>query len=172
MRSLLISAFLTFRGLIRSRIALHLEVLALRHQLQVLQRSQPHRLALGKVDRCLWVWLSRVWVNWRTALVIVQPETVIAWHRRGFRLFWAWKSRRRIGRPCAYQKLDLVESRGGDGPLEDRAVRLNRVALVSIFGKMRSVVHGPAIIGCLGERRFGLVGELGRLGQAACRSYR
>jgi hypothetical protein len=84
---------------IRSRIALHLEVLALHHQLQVLQRSHPHRLALGKVDRCLWVWLSRVWANWRTALVIVQPETVIAWHRRGFRLFWAWKSRRRIGRP-------------------------------------------------------------------------
>jgi transposase InsO family protein len=98
MRSVLISAFLTSRGLIRSRIALHLEVLALHHQLQVLQRSQPHRLALGKVDRCLWVWLSRVWANWRTALVIVQPETVIAWHRRGFRLFWAWKSRRRIGR--------------------------------------------------------------------------
>jgi hypothetical protein len=49
----LISAFLTFRGLIRSQIALHLEVLALHHQLQVLQRSQPHRLALGKVDRCL-----------------------------------------------------------------------------------------------------------------------
>jgi putative transposase len=99
MRSVLISAFLTFRGLIRSRIALHLELLALHHQLQVLQRSQPHRLALGKVDRCLWVWLSLVWANWRTALVIVQPETVIAWHRRGFRLFWAWKSRRRIGRP-------------------------------------------------------------------------
>ena len=99
MRSVLISAFLTFRGLIRSRIALHLEVLALHHQLQVLQRSHSHRLALGKVDRCLWIWLSRVWANWRTALVIVQPETVIAWHRRGFRLFWAWKSRRRIGRP-------------------------------------------------------------------------
>ena len=99
MRSVLISAFLTFRGLIRSRIALHLEVLALHHQPQVLQRSHSHRLALGKVDRCLWIWLSRVWANWRTALVIVQPETVIAWHRRGFRLFWAWKSRRRIGRP-------------------------------------------------------------------------
>jgi hypothetical protein len=51
MRSVPISAFLMFRGLIRSRIALHLEVLALHHQLQVLQRSQPHRLALGKVDR-------------------------------------------------------------------------------------------------------------------------
>ena len=86
------------RGLIRSRMALHFEVLALHHQPQVLQRSQPHRLALGKVDRCLWVWLSRVWASWRTALVIVQPEAVIAWHRRGFRLFWVWKSWRRVGR--------------------------------------------------------------------------
>src|SRR6266852_3748528 len=47
----------------------------------------------------LWVVLSRIWTGWRTALVLVKPETVIAWHRRGFRLWWAWKSRRRMGRP-------------------------------------------------------------------------
>ncbi len=118
MRSVLISAFLTFRGLIRSRIALHLEVLALHHQPQVLQRSHSHRLALGKVDRCLWIWLSRVWANWRTALVIVQPETVIAWHRRGFRLFWAWKSRRRIGRPPVPSDVrDLIQTMSQDNPL-------------------------------------------------------
>jgi transposase InsO family protein len=51
------------------------------------------------MDRWLWVWLSRSWSDWRTALVIVKPETVIAWHRKGFRLFWTWKSRRRTGRP-------------------------------------------------------------------------
>ncbi len=50
-------------------------------------------------DRWLWVVVSRLWTGWRTALVIVEPETVIAWHRHGFRLWWAWKSRRRIGRP-------------------------------------------------------------------------
>jgi hypothetical protein len=44
----------------------------------------------------LWVWLSKVWSEWRTAVVIVKPETVLAWHRRGFRLFWTWKSRRRL----------------------------------------------------------------------------
>jgi putative transposase len=71
----------------------------LRHQLQVLQRARNPRLRLTLADRLLLVWLARVWNDWRTALVIVQPETVIAWHRRGFRLFWAWKSRRRIGRP-------------------------------------------------------------------------
>jgi hypothetical protein len=45
------------------------------------------------------VWLSHVWADWRSALVIVKPETVVAWHRRGFQIFWTWKSRRRLGRP-------------------------------------------------------------------------
>jgi len=71
----------------------------LRHQLHVLQRSRPRRVRLTPVDRFLWVWLSRTWTEWRAAIVIVKPETVIAWHRQGFRLFWTWKSRRRAGRP-------------------------------------------------------------------------
>jgi putative transposase len=99
MTSVLLSLLLTVRGLARSRAVLHLEVLALRHQVQVLQRSRPRRLPLRTADRWLWVWLSRVWTAWRTALVIVRPETVVGWHRRGFRLFWTWKSRRRTGRP-------------------------------------------------------------------------
>jgi transposase InsO family protein len=57
-------------------------------------------LRLATPDRWLWAWLSRSWTAWRTALVIVKPETVIAWHRQGFRLFWMWKSRRRVGRPA------------------------------------------------------------------------
>src|SRR5213595_3936091 len=97
--SVLLSLLLTLRTLARSRAALQLEVLALRHQLQVLQRTRPPRLQLANPDRWLWVVLSRIWTGWRTALVIVKPETVIAWHRRGFRLWWTWKSRRRIGRP-------------------------------------------------------------------------
>jgi len=99
MMSVLLSLLLTLRGSARSRGTPQLEVLALRHQLQVLQRTRPRRLQLAKADRWLWVWLSRIWAGWRTALVIVKPETVIAWHRRGFRLFWTWKSRRRTGRP-------------------------------------------------------------------------
>jgi putative transposase len=101
MTSVLFSLLLTLRGMARSRAALHLEVLALRHQLEVLQRSQPRRLRLVQADRWLWTWLSRVWSAWRTALVIVKPETVMAWHRRGFRFVWTWKSRRRTGRPTA-----------------------------------------------------------------------
>jgi hypothetical protein len=99
MISLLLSFLLTLRTSAHSRAALQLEVLALRHQLQVLQRTRPRRLRLTRADRWLWMRLSRIWIGWRTALVIVKPETVIAWHQRGFRLWWAWRSRRRMGRP-------------------------------------------------------------------------
>jgi putative transposase len=97
--SVLLSLLLTLRTLVRSRTAVQLEGPALRHQLQVLQRTRSRRLRLTKTDRWLWGLLSRLWTGWRTALVIVKPETVIAWHRRGFRLWWAWQSRRRNGRP-------------------------------------------------------------------------
>jgi len=75
-----------------------LEVLALQHQLQVLQRTRPRRLPRTRADRWFWVVLLRVWTEWRTALVIVKPETVIAWHRRGLAVV-GLKSRRHIGRP-------------------------------------------------------------------------
>src|SRR6202035_2173489 len=83
MMSVLVSLVLTLRSWARSRAALQLELLALHHQLNVLQRSRPRRLQLARADRWLWVVLSRVLTGWRTALVIVKPETVIAWHRRG-----------------------------------------------------------------------------------------
>jgi hypothetical protein len=99
MISVLVSLVVSFGSWLRSRTELQLELLALQHQLQVLNRSRPHRLRLVTADRRLWAVLSCSWPAWRTALVIVKPETVIAWHRQGFRLFWTWKSRRRIGRP-------------------------------------------------------------------------
>ncbi len=70
----------------RSRAALHLENLALRHQLGVLQ-SSVKRPRLSFPDRLVWAWLCEIWTDWRSALVIVKPQTVIAWHRKGFRLF-------------------------------------------------------------------------------------
>jgi hypothetical protein len=87
--SILLTAFFTA---FRSRAALQIEILVLRHQLSVLQRSVK-RPKLTPADRFLWAWLSSTWFNWRSALILVQPETVIAWHRKGFRLFWTWKSR-------------------------------------------------------------------------------
>ena len=99
MVSVLVSLLHSLQFLARSRASLHLEILALRHQLAVVNRARRPRLRLTATDRVLWVWLSRTWHGWRSALHIVRPETVVAWHRRGFRLFWTWTSRRRIGRP-------------------------------------------------------------------------
>jgi len=82
----------------QSRRQLMLENLALRHQLTVLRRSVP-RAKLQSADRFLWVLLLRCWSGWQRVLVIVQPRTVVAWHRAGFRCFWRWKSRSRTGRP-------------------------------------------------------------------------
>jgi putative transposase len=68
----------TLSSIFRSRAALQLENLALRHQIGVLQRSARKRPRLTPVDRLVWVWLSRVWSGWRSALAIVQPETILA----------------------------------------------------------------------------------------------
>jgi hypothetical protein len=97
--SVVVSLLHSFRFLVQSRASLHLEIIALRHQLAVINRSRRPRLRVTSADRILWAWLSRAWRGWRSAVHIVKPETVIAWHRRGFRLFWTWKSRHRTGRP-------------------------------------------------------------------------
>ena len=91
------------------RAALHTEILALRQQVAVLKRKRPRPL-LRKTDRVFWVILSCLWPGWRHALVIVRPETVIGWHRKAFRLFWTWKSRRgKPGRPPVSREIrDLV----------------------------------------------------------------
>ena len=121
MMSVLMSLLAMLRGVLRPRTALHLEVLALRHQLQVLQRSQPRRLRLSRADRWLWAWLSRTWSGWRTALVMVKPDTVVAWHRKGFRLFWTWKSRQRKGRPPIVPDVrPLIRKIAQENPLRAR----------------------------------------------------
>ena len=71
----------TLSSMFRSRAVLELENLALRHQIGVLQRSARNRCKLTQADRLFWVWLSRLWRDWRSALAIVKPETVVAWHR-------------------------------------------------------------------------------------------
>src|SRR6266705_2099769 len=87
------------RALFFGSATVALENLTLRHQLGVLQRS-VRRPRLSRRDRILWVWLSRLWTSWRSSLIIVQPATVLAWHRQGFQLYWRWKSRcRSAGRP-------------------------------------------------------------------------
>src|SRR5712691_8799359 len=89
-------SILAFR--LRRRAALELELIALRHQVTVLQRQHEGRLRLFSTDRLLWVWLYRVWPQVLHAMVLVKPTTVVQWHRKGFRLCWRWRSRR-LGRP-------------------------------------------------------------------------
>jgi hypothetical protein len=86
------------RSSLKFRRTLALENLALRQQLAVLRRGAK-RPKLSQVDRAFWVVLARVWPEWRAALTIVKPATVIRWHRKGFALYWSWKRRKRGGRP-------------------------------------------------------------------------
>src|SRR5215813_7983414 len=101
LHSLTVAMVTTFK----SRTALQVENLALRHQLAVLRRSVK-RPKLTSADRLLWTWLCKAWSDWQSALLIVKPETVIGWHRKGFRLFWTWKVHRgQLGRPPVYGEL-------------------------------------------------------------------
>jgi hypothetical protein len=83
----------------RTRARLEAEIVLLRHQLNVLRRRVPSKPKLTVADRLLFVWFHRLFPSVLNAITIVQPETIIRWHRTGFRLYWRWKSRSRGGRP-------------------------------------------------------------------------
>jgi hypothetical protein len=92
---------------LRSRAAVELENLALRHQLHVLRRQQRGRLRLFAIDRLLSVLLYRLWPRRLDVMVLVRPGTVVQWHRQGFRVFWHWRSR--SGRPSLDREIrDLI----------------------------------------------------------------
>jgi putative transposase len=108
---------------LRGQAALQAENIALRHQLTVLLRTQePKRPVLKAADRCLWVWLSTLWSAWRSALRIVKPETIIGWHRQGFRWYWTWKVRHgKVGRPLVPKQIrDLIRTMSRDNPIWGR----------------------------------------------------
>src|SRR5215813_12256651 len=84
---------------LRTQAQLEGEITMLRHQLNVLRRQASTRPRLTTADRLLFVWLCWLFPSLRSAITIVQPETVLRWHRSGFRLYWRWKSRCRGGRP-------------------------------------------------------------------------
>ena len=87
------------RAFLAARHDVAMETAALRQQLAVYKRKQP-RPKLNRCDRLFWVLVRRVWINWSEAVVLVKPDTVVSWHRAGYRLFWKWRSRpRRVGRP-------------------------------------------------------------------------
>ena len=82
----------------RSKSALEAENAALRHQVVVLRRKQRGRVKLLNADRLFFVWLYRLFPSISRAVLIIRPDTPVRWHRAGFRSYWRWKSRSRIGR--------------------------------------------------------------------------
>ena len=106
------------RGLIVSRVKLSLELLVLRQQLVVLRRTVG-RPQIQNRDRWFWIVVSRIWSDWRQALIFVKPETVIKWHRQGFKRYWHWKSRSsQVGRPKLDKQIrDLIRRISDENPL-------------------------------------------------------
>jgi hypothetical protein len=104
--------------LFKSRCRLEVENLPLRHQLTIaLRQARPH-LRLRGSDRALLVWMTRVWPSLLGAVQVVQPETVLRWHRARFKIFWRWRSRNRAGRPRINRGLrDLIRRMSRENPL-------------------------------------------------------
>ena len=104
--------------LFKSRSRLEAENLFLRHQLTIAMRRAPPRLRLRGSDRALLTWMTRLWPNLGGMAQVVQPETILRWHRAGFKVFWRWKSRNRAGRPRIDRALrDLIQQMSRENPL-------------------------------------------------------
>jgi hypothetical protein len=98
----------------RPRRRLEVENLYLRHQLNILMRKAPQRIRLRGADRALMVWMTRLWPSLLNLTRVVQPDTILRWHRTGFRAYWRWKSRGQPGRPrinCELRELIRQMSR-------------------------------------------------------------
>src|SRR5512139_1251841 len=99
MFAILYALGMAMADLIKSRAGLEGEILLLRHQLNLALRHAPPRVRLYRADRAFVIWMVRLWPNLLNVVRVVQPETVLRWHRAGFRIYWRWKSRKRVGRP-------------------------------------------------------------------------
>ncbi|WP_373503664.1 integrase core domain-containing protein [Aestuariivirga sp.] len=105
-------------GFFRPRVDREAEIIALRHQLNVLRRMKPERLVFSNRDRFFFVWLYRLAPGILNALSIVEPKTVVGWHRRGFRALWRWKSRSGAGRPkVLFEIRNLIREMSVANPL-------------------------------------------------------
>ena len=102
----------------KSRSRLEAESLFLRHQLNVALRRAPPRLRLHGSDRAFLVWMIRLWPSLIDTVQVIQPETVLRWHRAGFRAFWRSRSTKRAGRPKIDRELrDLIQRMSRENPL-------------------------------------------------------
>ena len=126
--------------LFKSRSRLEAENLLLRHQLTIALRRAPPRLRLLGSDRALLTWMTRLWPSLLDAVQVVQPETILRWHRAGFKMFWRWKSRLRAGRPRIDRGLrDLIRRMSRENPLWG-ASRIHGELLMLGFGVAQSTV--------------------------------
>src|SRR5947207_14227194 len=137
-------------GVFRSHAAREAEMAFLRQQLVVLQRSVPARLRLRAAVRVIFVWLYRLFPSLLEAAVVFKPETLVRWHRSGFRLYWRWKSRRRVGRPAVPADIrDLIGTISRDNPLwgapriHGELLKLGIDIAQSTVAKYMSRRHGP-----------------------------
>jgi transposase InsO family protein len=118
MFALLTKLLLVVRSRLKSRARLEAENIVLRQQVVVLSRKFPSRIWLRNIDRVIFVWMYRLFPSILNAITVVKPETVIRWHRRGFRAYWQWKSRRRDGRPRIDREIrDLIRRMSKENPL-------------------------------------------------------
>jgi transposase InsO family protein len=118
MRAILHLLVMFVADIFKSRRRLEAENLFLRHQLNIALRRVPPRLRLYGSDRALLVWMVRLWPSLLGLARVVQPETILRWHRSGFKAFWRWKSRNRAGRPKIDRELrDLIRRMSGENPL-------------------------------------------------------
>src|SRR5262245_45061543 len=102
----------------KSQRRLEAEHLFLRHQLIIALRRAPLRPRLHGSDRALLIWMTRSWPGLLDISQVVKPETILRWHRSGFRAFWRWKSRNRVGRPKVDRDLrDLIRRMSRENPL-------------------------------------------------------
>src|SRR5208282_4604688 len=99
MTAILLTLWLFVVDLFKSRSTLEAENLFLRHQLNIALRRAPSHVRLSGSDRALLILMTKLWPNLVGMARLVQPETILRWHRKGFRVFWRWKSRNRAGRP-------------------------------------------------------------------------
>ena len=114
----LLKLLLIARSRLKSRACLEAENLVLRQQVIVLSRKSRSRVRLRNIDRLIFVWLYRFFPSILNAITVIKPETVIRWHRRGFRAYWRWKSRRRGGRPKIDREIrDLIRRMSRETPL-------------------------------------------------------
>ena len=104
--------------LFKPRPRLEAEFLCLRHQLNIALRRRLPRLQLQGSDRALLVWMTRLWPSLLGTIQVVEPATILRWHRAGFRSYWRWKSRKRAGRPRIDRELrDLIRRMNWENPL-------------------------------------------------------